>query len=293
MDAFQRALQKDPSYAPAMAGLAMSVLLLGEAPNDAIPPSQALPQARQYAYKALEQNPANSDAYCVLANFAQGYDHDLGEAERLYKKAIDLDPGNVTALKWYSDYLFVSNRLPEASKQIDKALELDPASPLLKTAKAEVKYYARDFDATLAQAQRTVDQYPEFILAHFWLGSAYRQKKMFSQAIQEFDELRKRYPNNAALLMAYGHALGLSGDRAGAQKILKELLTQSHSRYVPSVYIAGMYTSLGNLDQAFHWLDKAYDERSDRLVYLGVDPIADPLRADPRFAALMRKVGLH
>lgn len=293
MDAFQRALQKNPNYAPAMAGLAMSVLLLGEAPNDAIPPSQALPQARQYAYKALAQDPALSDAYCVLANFAQSYDHNLTEAERLFKKAIELDPRNVTALKWYSDYLFVSNRLREASQQIDNALELDPASPLLKTAKAEVKYYGRDFDATLAQAQRTVDQYPEFILAHFWLGSAYRQKKMFPQAIEEFDELHKRYPNNAALLMAYGHALGLSGDRTAAQTVLDKLLAQSRSRYIPSTYIAAMYTSLGDRDQAFHWLDKAYGEKNDRLVYLGVDPIADPLRADPRFAALMQKVGLH
>jgi len=293
MASFQRALQADPEYAPALAGYAMSVLLLGEAPNDAIPPSRALPDARQYAQKSLQQDPTVSDAYCVLANIAQGYDHDLTDAERLYKEAMRLDPRNVTALKWYGDYLFVSNRLREASQQIDKALDIDPFSPLLNTAKAEVKYYARDFDGAIAQARHTADQYPDFVLARFWLGAAYREKKMYPQAIEQFDEIRKRYPGNAALLMAYGHALGVSGDRQGSQNVLNELLSDAHTRYVPSVYIAALYVSLGDKEQAFQWLDRAYEEKSDRLVYLGVEPISDPLRNDPRFAKLMKKVGLH
>ena len=292
MDSFQKALQIDPSYAPALADLAMSVLLLGEAPNDAIPPSKAFPDARRSAELALANDPRISDAYRVLANIAQGYDHDLGKAEQLYKTAIEIDPRNVTALKWYSDFLFVSNRLPEASEQIDKALEIDPYSPLLNTAKAEVKYYGRDFDAAISQAQRTVDQYPDFILARLWLASAYRQKKMYPQALEIFDELRKKYPTNAALLMAYGHTRGISGDRQGAQKVLNELIQESHTRYIPPVYIAGLYVSLGDLEHAFHWLDQAFAAKSDRLVYLGVDPIADPLRQDPRFASLMKKVGL-
>jgi len=293
MTAFQRALDKDPRYAPALAGLAMSVLLLGEAPNDALPPSEALPKARQSAYQALKLDPNLSDAYCVLANFSQAYDHDLAESERLYKKAIELDPNNVTALKWYADHLFVTNRLAEASGEIERALEIDPASPLLNTARAEIKYYQRDFDGTIDQAQRTTALYPEFILARFWLASAYRQKKMFPQALEQFDELRKHYPTNSAMLMAYGHTLALSGDRAGALRVLSELQSESHSRYIPSTYIAGLYTGLGDLEQAFLWLDKAYVEKNDRLVYLSVDPIADPLRSDPRFAALMKKVGLR
>lgn len=290
--AFQHALDKDPRYAPALAGLAMSVLLLGESPNDALPPLEALPKARQSAYQALKLDPNLSDAYCVLANFSQAYDHNLAESERLYQKAIELDPSNVTALKWYADHLFVTNRLAEASREIDKALEIDPASPLLNTARAEIKYYQRDFDGTIEQAQRTTVRYPEFILARFWLASAYRQKKMFPQALEQFDELRKHYPSNSAMLMAYGHTLALSGDRAGALKVLSQLQSESRSRYIPSTYIAGMYTGLGDVQQAFYWLDKAYAEKNDRLVYLGVDPIADPLRSDPRFAALMKKVGL-
>jgi predicted Zn-dependent protease len=116
---------------------------------------------------------------------------------------------------------------------------------------------------------------------------------MYPQAIEQFDDIRKRYPGNAALLMAYGHALGVSGDRQGAQNVLNELLSEAHTRYVPSVYIAALYTSLGDKEQAFQWLDRAYEEKSDRLVYLGVEPISDPLRNDPRFGKLMKKVGLH
>jgi len=293
MNAFQQALAIDPEYAPALAGRAISMLLLGETPNDALRPADALPKARQDAYQALQLNPNLSDAYCVLANVAQAFDHDLPEAERLYKKAIELNPNNVTALKWYGDYLFVSKRLAEAVQQINEALEIDPASPLVNIAKAEVKYYQRDFDGAIVQAQHTIDQYPEFSLGRFWLASAYRQKNMLPQALREFGELRQRYRNNSAMLMAYGHTLALSGDRVGAQNVLNELLSQSQSRYVPALYIAGMYTGLGDLDQAFRWLDKAYAEKNDRLVYLGVDPIADPLRSDPRFESLMKKVGLH
>ena len=293
MAAFQRALRRDPKYAPALAGFAMSYLLLGETPNDALRPTDALPRARQSARQALDLDPNISDAYCVLANISQGFDHDLREAERLYLKAIEVDPTNVTAHKWYGDYLFVTSRLPEAVKQINLALELDPVSPLLNTASSEVKYYQRDFDGALAQAQRTLDQHPDFILARFWLASSYRQKKMFPQAIAQFDQLRQSYPDNPAMLMAYGHALAVSGDRAAAKKVLNELQALSHTRYVPAAYIAGIYTGLGDLDQAFHWLDEGYKQKNDRLVYLGVDPLADPLRGDPRFPILLKKVGLQ
>ena len=292
MTLFQQALRIDPQYPPALAGLGMSVLLLGETPNDAFPPATALPRARQAAYQALALDPHLSDAYCVLANVSQGYDHDLAGAERFYSKAIELDPNNVTALKWYADYLFVTKHLLEASRQIDKALEIDPASPLINTAKAEVKYYYRDFDGAIAQAQRTLDAHPEFLLARFWLASAYRQKGMYAEALNHFNELHKRYPDNSALLMAYGHTLALSGDRSGARKVLATLQSRSKSHYVPALYIAGMYSGLGDMDQAFRWLEHAYEDKNDRLVYLGVDPIADPLRADPRFSGLMRKVGL-
>jgi TolB-like protein/lipopolysaccharide biosynthesis regulator YciM len=293
MTAYQRALQIDPGYAPARAGLATSYLLLGETPNDALRPVEAIPPAREAAEQALKSDPKLADAYCVLANIAQSYDHNLPEAERLFKQAIAVDTSNVTAHEWYGYYLMVTSNLAGAARETNRALELDPASPLMNTVSAEVKYYQRNYDGAIRQATQSLQNHPNFLLARFWLASAYREKKMFPQAIEQFDIARKQSNNVPSMLMAYGHALGVSGDKAGALKVLQDLERMSQSHYVPALYFAGLYAGLGDLDQAFHWLDTAYQERNDRLVYLNVDPIADPLRSDPRFLDLMKRVGLH
>jgi TolB-like protein/Flp pilus assembly protein TadD len=290
--AYQKALGINPNYAPALAGLATNYLLLGETPNDVMPPDVAIPKARQAAEQALAIDPTLADALCVLANIAQGYDHKLPEAEQLFKKAIESDPSNVTAHEWYGNYLIVTNRTEEAEAEIKRALEIDPASPLLNTTYAELKYYQRNYDGVITQAKKTLQDYPGFILAHFWLGSAYREKRMFTEAIQEFHLARQESNDNPCMVLAEGNALGLSGNKAGARKALAELETMRGSRYVPALYFAGIYEGLGDREQAFHWLEEAYRERNDRLPYLGVDPMADPLRNDPRFQDLMKKVGL-
>ena len=184
------------------------------------------------------------------------------------------------------------NRLREAQEETSHALDLDPVSPLFNTARAETYYYARDFDASIAQAQRTLEQYPHFPLARFWLASAYREKKIYPQAIQEFDTLRQSATDNPAMLMAYGHALAVSGDKSGAQKVLGDLKQLSHRRYVPAIYFAVLEVGLGDANAAFQWFDKAYGERNDRLVYLAVDPLTEPVRNDPRFSKLLTRIGL-
>jgi TolB-like protein/cytochrome c-type biogenesis protein CcmH/NrfG len=290
--AYQKALEKNPDYVPARAGLASSYLVFGEAPNDGMPPAESAPKAREEARRALSSDPANVEAHCVLAHIAQGYDWDYAAAERGYKRALALEPNNPMAHQWYAEYLIVRNRIPEAQEDAKVALDSDPISPVFYTARLEAFYYARDFDAAIAQAQVTLEHYPSFFLFRFWLGSAYREKKMYPQAIEQFDLARKETGNNPAMLMAYGHALAVSGDKAGARKVLTELQQLSKSRYVPSLYPAVMYTGLGELDQAFAWLDKAYRERNDRLVYIAVEPIADPLRSDPRYRDLISRLHL-
>ncbi len=292
IDAYQKALAKNPDYVPARSGLASAYVVLGEVPNDAIPPAESAPKAREEARHALSSDPANAEAHCVLANLALSYDWDYAAAERGYQRALALEPNNPTAHQWYAEYLIARNRIPEAQEEAKLALDLDPLSPIFYTARAEAFYYARDFDAAISQAQRTLELSPTFILARFWLGSAYREKKLYPQAIEQFDLARRQFANNPAMLMAYGHALGVSGDKVGARKVLAELQHLSKSRYVPSLYFAGLYTGLGELDQAFAWLDKTYRERNNFLVYLAVDPIADPLRADPRFHDLMNRLHL-
>jgi len=290
--AYQKALTIDPNYAPALAGLAANYLLLGETPNDVMPPDEAIPKARHAAEQALTIDSTLADALCVLANISQGYDHKLPEAEQLFKKAIELDPSNVTAHEWYANYLIVTNRMAEAEAEIKRALEIDPSSPLLNTTYAELKYYRRDYDGVIAQAKKTLQDYPSFILAHFWLGSAYREKKMYPEAIEQFHLARQQSNDIPCMILAEGNALGLSGNKAAARKALAQLQAMSQSRYVPALYFAGIYEGLGERDQTFHWLEQAYHEGSDRLPYLGVDPVADPLRTDPRFQDLMKKVGL-
>ncbi len=292
LTAFQKALSIDPKYPPALAGLATTYLLLGETPNDAMPPAMAIPKARQAANEALAIDQNEADALCVLANIAQGFDHDLPEAERLFREAIRLDPSNVTAHEWYGYYLALVNRMPDAEKEMSRALEIDPASPLLNTTTAELKYYQRDYDAAIRQANKTLDQYPGFFLARFWLGSSYREKKLYPLALKQFHLAREESNDLPCMVQAEANAMGMSGDQKGATELLRLLQATAETKYVPALYFAGIYEGLGERDKVFNWLDKAYEERNDRLPYLGIDPIADPLRSDLRYKLLMKKVGV-
>src|SRR5882724_5497365 len=292
-DSYERALKIDPENSGARAGLAMIYLLLGQSPNDAMPPSQSVPLAREAAQQALRGDAENANAYCVLGNVAQSYDHDMPAAEGFFKKAIELDPANVTAHEWYGYFLTVNNRLPEALQQTKLALELDPASPLQQTVQGEIYYYKRDFDASIQQELKTLERSPGFLYPRIWLSSAYREKKMYKQALNEFDLARKQSNGSPALLGLYGHALAIAGDRVAAQQILAQLEASSKTRYVPALYFAAVYTGFGDKESTFQWLEKAFQEQDDRLVYLGVDPIADPLRSDPRFQQLMKRSGLR
>jgi TolB-like protein/Tfp pilus assembly protein PilF len=290
--AYLKALEKDGNYAPAYAGLASAYLLVGNVPNDGMRPSEATPKAREAAQHAIQLNPTIAEAHCVLANIAMSYDRDFATAEREYQMAISYDPNYATAHEWFAHYLIVRNRLPEARTEMSHALNLDPFSPLLNSATAEMLYYARDYDASIGQAQSTLEAHPDFMLARFWLASDYREKKMYPEAIAEFGRVRQQSGDNSAMLMAYGHALAISGDSNGAHKVLAELEKRSRSRYVPALYFAAIYTGLGDKNAALSWLEKAYDERNDRVIYDAVEPMADPLRSEPRFQALLHRVGL-
>jgi TolB-like protein/Flp pilus assembly protein TadD len=290
--AYERSLADDPSYAPAYAGLASAYLLYGSVPNDGMPPMEATPKARASAEHALKLDSSIAEAHCVLANIAMSYDWDFATAEREYQRAIDLDPNYATAHEWFAHYLIVRNRLPEAQTEMSYALNLDPFSPLLNTARAETYYYSRDYDAAIRQAQGTLDQHPNFLLARFWLASAYREKKMYPQAIVEFERIRKESQGAPAMLMSYGHALAVSGDTQGARKALTELEQLKQRHYVPALYFAAVYTGLGQKQEAITWLYKAYAEHDDRLIYNAVEPMADSLRSELRFQDLLKSMGL-
>jgi TolB-like protein/Tfp pilus assembly protein PilF len=292
VDAFQQALREDSRYSLARTGLASAFLLSGQVPNDAMPPNQAMPKARDNARQALQENSSIAEAHCVLANISANYDWDFPAAEREYLRAIQLDPNNPTAHEWYGHYLITRNHLAEAQAETSLALDLDPVSPLLNSARAETFFYARDYDNAIAQARRTLEQYPNNLYAGFWLASAEREKKLYSEAVPGFAQLSKMAVDNPAMLMAYGHVLAVSGDKVHAQRVLSELKQLAKRRYVPAIYFAAMYVGLGEKDAAFTWFDKAFLERNDRLAYLAVDPLSDPVRSDPRFTKLLARIGL-
>ncbi len=289
---FEEAIQKDPNYALAYAGLASTYLILGQVPNDGMPPLEAKPRARDAAQRALELDPRLGMAHAVLGNLACGFDWNMPTAEREFRRAIELEPNNPTAHEWYGHYLIVTGRMPEAELEMSHALELDPVSPLFNTTRAETFYYAHQYDQAIEQARRTIEAYPNFWLAYFWLGSAYREKKMYSEAVSQFRRARELSHDNPAMIMTYGHAQALAGNPAEARRALVDLNHLAHQRYVPSLYFAVLYMGLGEKDNAFAAFKRAYGEKTDRLIYLGVDPIADPLRSDARFRDLLRRIGL-
>jgi len=290
---FQAAVQRLPLYVPAHAGLAASYALMGEAPNDAVPQSVSVPRARAEVQQALALDPSNAEAHYVLGNILMSYDWDFPEAEHQLREAIRLEPNNPTAHQWLGQYYMTQNRLADARVETGKALDLDPVSPIFTTALAETAYYAHDFDTTITQAKLTLEQSPHFLLGEYWLASAYREKKMYPQAEEHFRAACKLAPDNPALMTVLAHALAVSGDRPGALAILAQLQTLSHQRYVPALYVAGVYVGLRDFNNAFLYLNRAVAERDDRLAYLAVEPMADPMHSDPRFQALLVRLNLN
>jgi TolB-like protein/Flp pilus assembly protein TadD len=303
---FAEAIHDDPTYAEAYAGLAAATAILGQVPNDGMPPGEAKPQAREAAQKALQLNARLADAHAVLGNVAMSYDWDLATAEKELRRAIELNPNDPTPHEWFCHLLIVEGHNSEALVEIHHALDLDPVNPLFHAALAETYYFGRSYDAAIEEAQQVVNLHPKFLSAQFWLGSAYAQKKMYPQAVETFQRAQQLSGDAPVMLMAYGYAQALAGNADEARSALRKLerlrVLRSLPRaavgptdlpFIPSLYLAAIHVGLGETDDAFRDLDRAYKERVDRLVYLNVDPMADPLRSDPRFAQLLAKIGLQ
>ena len=290
---FTDATKEDPDYAEAYAGLAAATAILGQVPNDGMPPRDAQPRAREAAKRALQLDPRLADAHTVLGNVAMGYDWDLIAAEKELQQAIALNPNDPTAHEWYGHLLIVEGRNSEAIAEDRRALDLDPANPLFHTTLAETYYFGRNYDAAIEEASRVLKLHPDFPLAQFWLGFAYCQKGMYPQAIQTFQHARQVLGDFPAVVMAYGYAQALAENVQEARSSLQKLQQLRSVRFVPSLYLAAIHVALGEKNEAFQLLDAALQERIDRLIYLKADPMADPLRSDPRFAQLMSKIGFQ
>ena len=294
ISSFQKAIEYDPTYAPSYAGLADCYALLGSAPYTALRPSEAFPKAKANALKALELDMGLAEAHVSLGYSALVYDWNSAEAEKQFNQAIRLRPDYATAHQYYAYYLTAIGDLDRAISERKRAVSIEPKSPLLNTALGEAYYQARRFSESIAPNGEALSIDPHYAVAVINTGRAYEQMRMYPQAQQAYQSILAFAPHDPALMALVGHLAAVSGQPAAARGVIAQMqkMSADKDRYVPSLYVALIYIGLGDRNQAFAWLDKAFEEHSEYLVYLPTEPMADPLRDDPRFLALLERVGL-
>jgi eukaryotic-like serine/threonine-protein kinase len=287
---FNQAVEKDPSYALAYAGLADAYGLLPS--YAASSPLEAFPKAKAAARKAIELDDSLAEAHTSLANALFNYDRNLSDAIREFQRAIELNPNYATAHHWYGNGpLLVMERFDDAIAEMKRAQELDPLS-LIINAEIGVSYtFAGQYDRSIEQFRKTLEMDPGFYFAHRNLGVAYEMKGNFREALSEYQTAR-RLADDPSLLGDIGHVLAISGNRDEAVKTLAQMKEISKGRYVPAYVFALIYAGLDNKDQAFQWLEKSYQDREANLCFFKIDPQMKPLRSDPRFSDLVRRIGL-
>lgn len=290
IDSFQQAIQKDPGYALAYAGLADAYSALGS--YSVIPGTESALKAAEAATKAIELDDTLSEAHTALGSLKLYYYWNRTAAETEFKRAIELNPTSAEAHYKYAYCLITLGRNEESIAEIKRAQELDPLSLAINADAGELYYFARQTEQAIEQLRKAIDMDPGFVRAHFLLGRALEQKHDFPAAIAEFNTARSLSANNNEMLTALGQGYAAWGKRDEAQKVLNELQQRSKQGYISPHFMAIIYASLGDRDQAFEWLDRAVEKRFPPLIYLEVNPIWDNLRTDPRFAELRRKIGL-
>lgn len=286
---FNQAIDKDTGYALAYAGLADCYALLSI--WCALPPNVALVKARAAAVKATEVDPALAEGHTSLAFAKWIYDRDWPGAEAEFRQAIALNPRYPTAHHWYSYFLAAMTRFDEAIAQIKQARDLDELSPGINTDVGEIYCWARQYDRAIEQVREVLKIEPNFASARNLLGMIYIKMGRPLEGVAELEAAR-RLDNSPRIMSTLGCAYGLSGQRDQARQILGELKEMSKQRYISPFSRALIYAGLGERDDAFAGLEKAYDEHSDIIVILKVYPWLDSLRADPRYTRLLSRVGL-
>jgi TolB-like protein/DNA-binding winged helix-turn-helix (wHTH) protein/Tfp pilus assembly protein PilF len=287
---FENATQKDPQYALAYAGLADCYGIIGATIFGSVPAAEAGPKAKDAAIRALQIDPSLAEAETSLATAKFNYDWDWTGAADGFRKAIRLNPSYATAYQRYSLYSIALGRIDDSFEQINKARDLDPLSISINASLGWRLYLARQYDRAIEQLRNTLEMDPSYEWARLVLGQAYEQKGEFALAISELRKAADLSHDSPLMVSALAHAYALSGNPAEAQKLLAQLSAASKTKYVSPFYIAIVYAGLGQNDLAMDWLNKAYADRSNGLVFLKVEPELDTLRGNPRFIALERKL---
>ena len=293
VDYFRVAIDRDPTYAPAHAGLADSYALLGTIGFDVVPPRDAMPRASAAAGRALEIDGTMAQAHAALGYVKLSYEWDSTAAEERFTQAIAANPTYATAYHWYGHCLFATARLEEAAVAMCRAQQLDPLSVPFNLGIGWASYYQRRYDDAIEQYEKTLEIAPGVPLVMYELGLAYQNKGSLDQALEWFERASVASKNEPASVMLRGHIYALLGRAADARRQREKLVEMSNRQYVPALYTAFIYAGERNADEAFAWFDRACDERSSYMIYLDVEPSLDHLRGDPRFEALVQRVGVR
>ena len=288
---FQQSVERDPNFALGYVGLADSYI--GLTFYNFAAPHETMPKAKESAIKALALDNTLAEAHASLAHVLMNYDWNWSEAEKEFKRSIELKPDYATAHEWYAiHYLTATGRLEEAVQEMKKALELDPASLVMNTFMGATLYYAGRYDEAIDQCRRTIQMDPNFAVAHWHLGLAYEQKQILDAATEEFKKAISLSEGSPLMRAALGRAYAESQKKYEANEMLSELNELAKRQYVSAYEVAKIYVALGNSEQAFQLLAKAYAEHSFHLPNLNVCPQLKPVRSDPRFQDLVQRIGL-
>jgi DNA-binding winged helix-turn-helix (wHTH) protein/TolB-like protein/tetratricopeptide (TPR) repeat protein len=289
IDYFSQAVEADPDYALAYAGLAEAYVLLANYSDST--PQEAYSKARAATTKALKLNDRLAETHTALAYIKAGYDWDFAGAEREYQRALELNPNYPTAQNWYAEFLGLMGRSTESITGMRRALELEPLSLMINVELGDMLLFARQYDQAIEQYRKTLDLDSSFVRAHVQLGQVYGQKGQYEEAISELKKAISLNSEDNYAIQLLGYMYAISRRTSEAYKALEELKERAKRTHVLPYDIAVIYVGLGEKDRAFEWLEKSFAERDEGLLYLRVDPVLDSLRSDPRFADLLRRVG--
>lgn len=286
---FQQATAKDPNYAPAYAGLAHAYELIVD--YGTRPPEEFISKARAAALKALEIDPSLPEAHTALALILQSHDWDWQSAEKEFRRAIELNPNYASAHHWYAEHLMWLGRFDEALQESERARQLDPLSLIIAADHGAILYYSRQYDRAIEKLRSVLEVNPDFPRA-FLIVAAYAEKGRVSEALA-FVEAHRPQISTPYYWAFLAHVYGRNGQvEPPARHALNKLLQLNRRAAIDPVMLAWACAETGENDQALRWLEKAYEQHSHRLAGLKVNPVFDPLRGDPRFQELMRRVGL-
>ncbi len=291
LEYLNQAIEEDPNFALAYAGVASIYVLMGHELFSWSHPKDSYPKAQAAARRALELDETLAEAHSVLGDALLRYDWDFISADREHQRAIALNPNYGTGHQWYSHYLLPMGREKESLAHSLRALELDPLNLIINLHLGWHYFYVGENELAIAQLQQTLELSPTFIVANLFLGQIYEQEMRLEEAIEQFERAANLSGRNPVHLAALAHAYGISGRQKDAESLLRELL--SREQYVPSYEIAVIYAGLDRQDEALTWLERAYEEKdSSWLVDVALDPRFQQLHSTSRFQSLTRRLGL-